>query len=54
MGFLSTHFVNVYSVSGFIIEGIIIAIVYAAMLFFTGLDKNEREKVLNKLSKALK
>lgn len=54
VGFLSTHFVNVYSVSGFIIEGIIIAIVYAAMLFFTGLDKNEREKVLNKLSKALK
>lgn len=53
-GFLSTHFINSYSVSGFLIVGVIIAIVYAIMLFLTGLDNDERGKVLSKLSGVFK
>lgn len=52
-GYMSVHVFNVYSISGFIAAGVLIAIVYIGMLFSTGLDKSERRLVLSRLAKLL-
>lgn len=54
VGLLATLFFNVYSILGFLIVGIIIAITYAIMLLLTGLDTNERRMILSKISNILK